>query len=273
MLAAGYSSLESELSEKEDEIRLLRGLASSGIAIASFTHELKSLSNRLLPRTDMLVELLKEYISSDQLKGVDKYDNPFYHIELIREEDNKLHQWLNYTLNTVKKDKRERRNIVISDYFARFEQTWKEALKRKSIDVYLNGDSHSQDCIRGFEMDLDSVFNNFVTNSVASLLKTPRNDKQIIISWKTDHGYMVIDFEDNGMGLAEEYRSKPEVIFNAFETSTVNKDGEKTGTGMGLFIVKGIIDGYKDASISITKIDNGFSLRVIFKSSNYGEKQ
>lgn len=273
VLAAGYSSLENELSEKEDEIRLLRGLASSGIAIASFTHELRSLSNRLLPRTEMLVELLKEFISKEQLQGIDKYDNPFYHIELIREEDNKLHQWLNYTLNTVKKDKRERHNIVISDYFIRFEQTWKEALKRKSIDVHLNGDAHSQDCVRGFEMDLDSIFNNFVTNSVASLLRTPRSDKQITISWKTDHGYMVIDFEDNGMGLAEEYRPKPEVIFNAFETSMVNKDGEKTGTGMGLFIVKGIIDSYKDSSISITKIDNGFGLRVIFKCSNYGEKQ
>ena len=273
VLAAGYSSLENELSEKEDEIRLLRGLASSGIAIASFTHELKSLSNRLIPRTKMLVDLLQGYISSDQLEGVEKYDNPYFHIELIREEDNKLHQWLNYTLNTVKKDKRERHNIVISDYFARFEQTWEEALKGKSIKIVSNGDKNSQDCIRGFEMDLDSIFNNFVTNSVASLLRTPRNDKQINISWKTDHGYIVIDFEDNGLGLAEEYKAKPEVIFNAFETSTVNKDGEKIGTGMGLFIVKGIIDGYKDSSISITKIDNGFGLRVIFKCNKYGERQ
>ena len=272
MLAAGYSSLESELSDKEDELRLLRGLASSGIAIASFTHELKSLSNRLLPRTEMLVELLKEYISKEQLQGIDKYDNPFYHIELIREEDGKLHQWLNYTLNTVKKDKRERHNIVISDYFGRFEQTWKEALKGKSIEIILNGDAQLQDSVKGFEMDLDSIFNNFVTNSVASLLRTPRDDKQITISWKSDHGYIVVDFDDNGMGLAEEYRMNPEVIFNAFETSTVNKDGEKIGTGMGLFIVKGIIDSYKDSSISITKMDNGFGLRVIFKCSNYGEK-
>ncbi len=272
VLAAGYSSLESELSDKEDELRLLRGLASSGIAIASFTHELKSLSNRLLPRTEMLVELLKEYISKEQLQGIDKYDNPFYHIELIREEDGKLHQWLNYTLNTVKKDKRERHNIVISDYFGRFEQTWKEALKGKSIEIILNGDAQLQDSVKGFEMDLDSIFNNFVTNSVASLLRTPRDDKQITISWKSDHGYIVVDFDDNGMGLAEEYRMNPEVIFNAFETSTVNKDGEKIGTGMGLFIVKGIIDSYKDSSISITKMDNGFGLRVIFKCSNYGEK-
>ena len=273
VLAAGYSSLENELNDKEDEIRLLRGLASSGIAIASFTHELKSLSNRLLPRTEMLVKLLNDYISSEQLNGVDKYDNPYYHIELIREEDNKLHQWLNYTLTTVKKDKRERHNIVISDYFTRFKQTWEEALKGKSIKIHLDGDAQLQYCVRGFEMDLDSIFNNFVTNSVVSLLRTPRNDKQITISWKSDHGYMVIDFEDNGMGLAEEYKAKPEVIFNAFETSTVNKDGEKTGTGMGLFIVKGIIDSYKDSSISISKIDNGFGLRVIFKCSNYGEKQ
>ena len=82
---------------------------------------------------------------------------------------------------------------------------------------------------------------------------------------KADHDIIVIDFLDNGNGLAEEYRENPDVIFNAFETSVVNQNGEKTGTGMGLFIVQGIISKYPDADVSVLKIEKGFGIRVVFK--------
>ena len=119
--------------------------------------------------------------------------------------------------------------------------------------------------IRGFEMDLDSIFNNFISNSVTSLLRTERQNKRISVMWKVDHDFLIIDFEDNGTGLVSEYRGEPDIIFNAFETSTKDKNGQKIGTGMGLYIAKGIVDEYKDASINITKIDSGFGIRVIFK--------
>ena len=119
--------------------------------------------------------------------------------------------------------------------------------------------------IKGFEIDLDSIFNNFVSNSVRSLLNTRLNNKTISINWKVDKDFIIIDFEDNGGGLAYEYQNKPDVIFNAFETSTTDKNGEKIGTGMGLYIAKSIIDDYKDASITITKILDGFGIRVIFR--------
>ncbi len=263
ILARGFSSLENELNDKEAEIRLLRGLASSGIAVASFTHELRSLSKRLIPRTELLVTTLKNFISEEQLLALDKYDNPFFQIELIRHEDEKLHQWLDYSLNTIKRDKRERKVIYVDEYFSRFEQLWKESLRSKSIDLEITGDEKVG--IRGFEMDLDSIFNNFISNSVTSLLRTERQNKRISVMWKVDHDFLIIDFEDNGTGLVSEYRGEPDIIFNAFETSTKDKNGQKIGTGMGLYIAKGIVDEYKDASINITKIDSGFGIRVIFK--------
>ena len=263
ILARGFSSLENELDDKEAEIRLLRGLASSGIAVASFTHELRSLSKRLIPRTELLVTTLKNFISEEQLLALDKYDNPFFQIELIQHEDEKLHQWLDYSLNTIKRDKRERRIIYVDEYFSRFEQLWKESLRSKSIDLEITGDEKVG--IRGFEMDFDSIFNNFISNSVTSLLRTERQNKRISVMWKVDHDFLIIDFEDNGMGLVSEYRGEPDIIFNAFETSTKDKNGQKIGTGMGLYIAKGIVDEYKDASINITKIDSGFGIRVIFK--------
>ena len=53
ILAKSYQSLESELNDKEAELSMLRGLASMGISVATFTHELRSVMLRLLPRNEL----------------------------------------------------------------------------------------------------------------------------------------------------------------------------------------------------------------------------
>ena len=70
---------------------------------------------------------------------------------------------------------------------------------------------------------------------------------------------------DNGLGLAAEYTQNPQMIFDAFETSSRDKNGNKTGTGMGLFIVKGIIDSYPDAQIYVNPVPKGFCMKIILK--------
>jgi uncharacterized membrane protein len=44
----------------ENEQKILRGMATSGIVTASFSHELGNLSGVLASRTDVLTELLEE---------------------------------------------------------------------------------------------------------------------------------------------------------------------------------------------------------------------
>lgn len=264
ILAEGYLNLENLLNEKDSELMLLRGLASTGIVVTSFTHELKSLSNRLMPRTASLEQLLSIYLPPDKLGDIDRFDNPYYHIALIRQEDQKLNQWLQYSLNTIRRDKRERRMVYLRDYFESFGQLWAESLQRKSIKLQID-DIPAELSFRAFEMDLDSIFNNFVANSVYSLLRTDANAKQIRICAYKDHEYASIDFIDNGKGLDREYRDNPTVIFNALETSTKDKYGNKIGTGMGLYIAKSVVDSYKDASIGIIPVETGFGIKVLFK--------
>lgn len=264
-LAEGYESLKNELSDKEAEIRMLRGLASSGIAVASFTHELQSLSKLLIPRTKLLENSLKPFVQASSLMNIDKFDNPYYLLSLIRRDDVKLKQWLDYSLNAIKRNKREMTVINMTDYFSRLRSSWFESLKQKSIDFDVCSPQLSEPVyLKGFEMDLDSIFNNFVTNAVTSLLRTDR-DKKISLNWSMNNDIISVEFSDNGTGLASEYHSNPEKIFDAFETASRDKDGNKTGTGMGLFIVKGIIDSYKDSTIKIGNITDGFSIILNFK--------
>lgn len=114
-------------------------------------------------------------------------------------------------------------------------------------------------------MDLDSIFNNFVTNSISAFLTSKEENKTISVRVSNDHGYAVIDFVDNGIGLSQEYKNTPDVIFNAFETSIVDNQNNKIGTGMGLFIAKGIISKYPDAMIALLPVEKGFGIRTIFK--------
>lgn len=266
VLAEGYRNLKNELQDRDAEIAMLRGLASMGISVATYTHELKSVMERLLSRTDLIKDTLQEYIPIEKMLTVSKFHNPYYALDLMHGEDEKLYNWLRYSLNSIQRSKRDRREIDFVAYLNNFVKAWKPALQKRNINIDVIPPSIESAIIEGMEIDLDSIFNNFVANSVASLITTDVNPKNIQIEISKDHDRIVVDFTDNGKGLADEYKNNPEIIFNAFETSTVDKNGNKIGTGMGLFIVKGIIDTYKDSEVAILNKNNGFTIRVIMRT-------
>ena len=83
-------------------------------------------------------------------------------IQLIQRDDLKLKHWLDYSLTSLKRDRRQRNNLNFSDYFTQFKSTWGKALEQRNIEIQLNGD---EDCIiRAFEVDMDSIFNNLLSN-------------------------------------------------------------------------------------------------------------
>ena len=88
----------------------------------------------------------------------------------------------------------------------------------------------------------------------------------ISIKGGVEDGDIVVIFEDTGTGLAEEYKERPNDIFNAFESSKYDKDGNKIGTGLGLYITKATLAEYKGSAISvITPRSVGFGLRIKLK--------
>ena len=46
-----------------------------------------------------------------------------------------------------------------------------------------------------------------------------------------------------------------------------NNKGNQIGTGLGLYIVKSIIEEYNNSSISIIKIDDGLTFKITFKAN------
>ena len=263
-LAEGYQSLEEELDAKDSELAMLRGLASMGISVATYTHELRSVMLRLLPRNNLLRNILAKYLPVEQFSGM-RFNNPYKELDTMKGEDEKLYNWLLYSLHSIQRSKRDEKEINLSDYFNGFVQGWEPSLSKKNIKIVSDLTGLGDAKIDAIEMDLDSVYNNFIANSINAFLRSTEMNKAIKIRAINDHGYAVIDFVDNGCGLAAEYNDNPNVIFNAFETSIVDSKNNKIGTGMGLFIAKGVIDKFKDSTISLLPVQQGFGIRTILK--------
>lgn len=108
-----------------------------------------------------------------------------------------------------------------------------------------------------------SILFNFYTNSKKAIAKKAVTGKINIEAGKIkDKVYL--EFSDNGIGIAPE---KEDEIFEAFYT-TSNPSGsssteleELTGTGLGLKIVKDIIEGY-GGEVFVTKPKQNFTTTI-----------
>ncbi|HEX7847228.1 MAG TPA: ATP-binding protein, partial [Chitinophagaceae bacterium] len=88
---------------------------------------------------------------------------------------------------------------------------------------------------------LEQVFTNLISNAVKY---TPREDGYISISCLQLPNYCRFTVKDNGIGIDPEYHKR---IFEIFQT--LRERNEKESTGIGLAIVKKILD---DQHCSIT---------------------
>lgn len=268
-LKEGYKVVRSELEEKENEMRLLRNLASTGLVITSFAHELKTISLLTNNRSDDLREALANLISEEeaQARGLNEFTNPYILLDDLRVQDNNIKGWLEFSINSVNKDKRKRRVFSLRDYFDKYQFTWSSVVSELNIKLDINGFTDDMK-VKAFSIDLDTIFNNLLSNSIYAIKeRKSTSERYVRIHGEKKNEDIYVSFVDTGTGLADEYKDNPNEIFNSFESSKYDKDGHKIGTGLGLYIAKTTINEYKDWSISILPdMQNGFGLCIKLKS-------
>lgn len=263
ILAEGYNLRKQELKEIEDELRLIRSLASSGLIVATFAHELKQLRIHLGSRTLFLRKYLLELLEPSELKELPEYKNPYFLIDQMKDQDDRLNKWIKLSLFTLRKDRRRRRDIDINEYFEDFKRRWDNSLLDRLINLCLISDV-GKCSLKAFDIDLDSIFSNLVVNSIEAFKgRGSSKERTIEINWKVAEGLLIILYGDTGCGLSEDYKDNPEIIFKAFETTKRDLHGNIIGTGLGMWLVKNIIDEYS-GSLEILKPENGFQLEIKF---------
>ncbi|HRH48671.1 MAG TPA: sensor histidine kinase [Panacibacter sp.] len=246
------------ISSFEEEQMLLRVLASTGLIITSFAHELNNLTDRIIPRADKLREILVNVIDKVKLKDLSEFDNPYTIIEDFKSQDIRLSNWLGFSLAAVKKSKRDLKTIEIISYTRELERLWQTTMQMRGIDFEINQKIFKELYIDGNPIDFDAIFNNLITNSIDAFKRKKKNQtltRKILITFSLDDKINII-YQDTGPGLDEEILD-PNWILRPFNTTKRNDDGEVTGTGLGMYIVNTVIEQY-NGDIIISDARPGF---------------
>lgn len=227
---------DEQITELQNELKMLRALATTGIVTNTYIHEFKTLTHKL----NMKIAMAKEAI--DQYQDMDEAGEYINQANEIREAFN---SWFQVTIESVKNDKRRRRKVSVSDIIARLSESWNQTLMSKSIQIQFTNLDKEEIMLRCFPYEIETIINNMVTNSVASFDRITTEKRDIIINISENENYVLIDYADTGAGLIDVYKNNPEKILQAFETSKRNAAGELIGTGMGMWIVNNTVLEYR----------------------------
>ena len=102
----------------------------------------------------------------------------------------------------------------------------------------------SEDLIVKFnKIDLECILTNFHLNSLTSLRKSKNSKKTITLHYWHSDGTLHLAFKDNGIGIPEK---KLDEVFEPFKfgTNTNSRSKEMHGRGLGLYLVKEIVEKY-----------------------------
>ena len=262
LLAESVRQKDEELAQMHEEQKMLRVLASSGLMLASFSHDLSKLNITLDTRYQKIERLFEAKVNRSVFDEVEDRKNPFYLLQDARNTDNKIQSWLNFATGVIKKDKRKRNRLFLNDYFARLGETWSSFFQSRAITFAFENDDNVS--MRVFEIDLDSIFHNLFSNSIEAfnLLKVDR-PRTIHVKVMTTEKNIIIEYRDSGAGLSPDIHN-PNDIFKPFFTTRRNPStGEEIGTGLGMWIVKSVLIE-NDAEAVILNYDDGFGIRFSF---------
>ncbi|MCV6608627.1 MAG: PAS domain-containing sensor histidine kinase [Campylobacterales bacterium] len=217
--------------------------AAMGDLIGIIAHQLKQPLNGLSLGKEVLVE-------------------NYNHGELTEEEVEKYSKRVSKQIQFMSKSIDDLRNFFRPDKTTQFyfvDDAVKKSLdlistqiNSKGIEIVLNCNSRVQ--LEGFENEFQQVVLNIVTNAKDALLQTKPHDPKIEISTFKENGKVFLTVKDNGGGVPDNIKDK---IFNSYFTTK----GE-SGTGIGLNLVKMIIEGNIGGSIDVENIESGALFKI-----------
>jgi len=251
------SRLQQVVDEIVEEVGMLRVLASLGLSIGEFTHEIKNSLGSIRGDASFLVNVL----DSDTTKG--------RRAERLYRSLEGFDIYSGYFDQAVKQNVSRKLEIQPLDRIARrFVKRAREGAEKYGIEIRdpeINGTD-----LYTCEMhpsEWPAILFNFYTNSRKAIDRA--DDVQrggILIRVGRERGRIYLEFQDNGVGIPEENEDR---IFDAFFTTMSPKGVDAPeeevlqGSGLGLKIVKDMVSSYQ-GDVFVSEPDPKFStcLRV-----------
>lgn len=233
-LEVGFQQLRSRQADLIDELGMLRVLASLGILIGEFTHEIGHTLTATALNSQNLTHMIRESDSAKKLA------------ENLESNIDRISSYARYFDSTVRANtRRELEPQELGDVLLQFKRELEPSAQRRGIQIETE--------VKGFDLytvpmhgsELASILFNFYSNALKAIRRVKPEQGRILIRCGQEDEIVYIEFCDNGDGVPEELRER---IFNPFFTTTTyggdDPDEDLQGTGLGLKIVFDIVSGY-----------------------------
>lgn len=241
-----------QINDLEDENRLLRSLATTGIAINTYMHEIRALIHDLKMNSKRASEAYRIRNNINEAVAA---------INEVRNVTKDFESWFQVTIGSTRADKRTRQKVNIVELISDCVNSWKSSLGDDiNFDINFSDDEIYFVC---FPYEIESVFHNLISNSFKSFKRSNTANKNISVSVSLIDDKIVINYSDNGDGLLPEFKNNPDIILKQMVTGDIVND-QKRGTGLGMWIVNNIISDYK-GNIDLSKninTNNGFYIDI-----------
>lgn len=236
--ASKQVTLQDRQNKKSEEmlvanVEMYRNLATVGIQTIAFNHEIID--------PVAFVKGVLEILDNDRA-GISEKDKK----EFILEARKRIIYTINWAdrikefssiLAGADVSKKKRSVISISKTLLEIRAGMLPILEASGIEMHEPVVAGYVPDIRINKASFESIFINLVSNSIRALKRVRNRTKTIKIHVSTSDAYILFRFEDNGYGIPDIYRDN---IFRPFFTTYKSPDDR--GTGMGLTIVKDIIE-------------------------------
>lgn len=262
LLAALNEKKTQEIEQLREEQKVMRALASSGLMLASFSHDLSKINDSLNDRYEKIRRNLLPYASESMYVDREERKNPYVLMDKARNMDQKIQNWLRFSIGIIKKDKRRQKLVDIRLYTENLLQTWTTIFEQRAIIVEYT--IAPQLKMRAFEIDFDSIFYNLFSNSIEAFnMMRVNRQRKIKISWTSTDKEIICEYKDSGTGLSPDIINPEDIFKPLFTTKRNNTTGEEMGTGLGMWIVKLVAED-NDARINLLNLNYGFGIRFVY---------
>jgi len=219
---------EEKLRKQNIELKRLDNLKNEFIQNAA--HELKTPLISISGYTDYLLMKYKENINSEVKED----------LGIIKKNVKRLEKLMDQLFEAMKIDeqklKLEKKKVDIRELIKECVKDLSYQIKEKNHDIIIDVDKET--ILKVDRERLSQVFTNLLSNAIKF---TKNNGKIEVLGKNMDNDKYLFQVKDNGLGLTENELKR---LFQKFERikSPLKHEVKYRGTGLGLYITKGIVN-------------------------------
>ena len=231
--------------QKKEEIMLAQSRnAAMGEMISMIAHQWR--------QPISVIAMWANNITADvDMETLNKEDCKKYADNIVAQTKH-LSQTIDDFRNFFRPDK-SKETILIKDVMEDCLSVIEKSLQNNNILIERNYENFIE--VNIYSRELMQVFINIIKNAKEALIDNKIKNAKITIKIYEDDYSVISEIRDNALGI------KPEVIGKIFDPYFTTK-GVKSGTGLGLYMSKTIVEKHLNGTIEVKNIDDGVSFVI-----------